>query len=253
MSGEDELETVTWKAASKMLYKHRRRYFIHDWIICRVPGGGNHTLWAQRIPLSRKSVQQPTSSLPLLQRPFPRIRSNAPQLPGPSATLHKPRTHVTPRASPSRNPNPIVSTQHLQGQRPFLSYRTSSASNRHHASRSLRYQAVHRDLPPEGCLLYVPAVTGPIEGVRLKDDRKKLGKSGIFLFGTSKKLTPQPRILAARIKRNRKNQQTKFKVRCERFVYTLALTDSAKAEKLKQSLPPCTSPSTPPHPLGCRP
>jgi hypothetical protein len=49
-------------------------------------------------------------------------------------------------------------------------------------------------------------------------------------------------ILAARIKRNRKNQQTKFKVRCERFVYTLALTDSAKAEKLKQSLPPCTSP-----------
>ncbi|CEJ55437.1 60S ribosomal protein [Penicillium cataractarum] len=43
---------------------------------------------------------------------------------------------------------------------------------------------------------------------------------------------------SARIKRNRKNQQTKFKVRCERFVYTLALTDSAKAEKLKQSLPP---------------
>ncbi|KAF7718048.1 60S ribosomal protein L38 [Penicillium ucsense] len=43
---------------------------------------------------------------------------------------------------------------------------------------------------------------------------------------------------SARIQRNRKNQQTKFKVRCERFVYTLALTDSAKAEKLKQSLPP---------------
>ncbi|KAJ5175283.1 60S ribosomal protein [Penicillium canariense] len=43
---------------------------------------------------------------------------------------------------------------------------------------------------------------------------------------------------SARIKRNRKNQQTKFKVRCERFIYTLSLTDSAKAEKLKQSLPP---------------
>jgi hypothetical protein len=47
--------------------------------------------------------------------------------------------------------------------------------------------------------------------------------------------------LAARIKRNRKSQQIKFKVRCERFIYTLALTDSAKADKLKQSLPPCTS------------
>ena len=31
--------------------------------------------------------------------------------------------------------------------------------NRHHASRSLRYQAVHRDLPPEGCLLYVSPVS----------------------------------------------------------------------------------------------
>lgn len=49
------------------------------------------------------------------------------------------------------------------------------------------------------------------------------------------------RTLAARIKRNRKSQQIKFKVRCERFIYTLALTDSAKADKLKQSLPPCTS------------
>ncbi|KAJ5675634.1 60S ribosomal protein [Penicillium macrosclerotiorum] len=42
---------------------------------------------------------------------------------------------------------------------------------------------------------------------------------------------------SARIKRNR-NQQTKFKVRCERLLYTLSLTDAAKADKLKQSLPP---------------
>jgi len=41
---------------------------------------------------------------------------------------------------------------------------------------------------------------------------------------------------AARIKKNK--QQTKFKVRCERFLYTLVLKDSEKAEKLKQSLPP---------------
>ncbi|GAB1204429.1 hypothetical protein APSETT445_003082 [Aspergillus pseudonomiae] len=43
---------------------------------------------------------------------------------------------------------------------------------------------------------------------------------------------------SARIKRNRKTQQVKFKVRCQRFVYTLALKDSDKADKLKQSLPP---------------
>ncbi|KAI4143473.1 MAG: hypothetical protein L6R39_004556 [Caloplaca ligustica] len=43
---------------------------------------------------------------------------------------------------------------------------------------------------------------------------------------------------SARIKRNRKSQQIKFKVRCHRFLYTLVLKDSDKADKLKQSLPP---------------
>jgi large subunit ribosomal protein L38e len=43
---------------------------------------------------------------------------------------------------------------------------------------------------------------------------------------------------AARIKRNRKSQQIKFKVRCKRLLYTLVLKDSDKADKLKQSLPP---------------
>lgn len=32
--------------------------------------------------------------------------------------------------------------------------------------------------------------------------------------------------------------QTKFKVRCSRYLYTLSLDDPDKAEKLKQSLPP---------------
>lgn len=45
--------------------------------------------------------------------------------------------------------------------------------------------------------------------------------------------------IAARIKRNRKTQQIKFKVRCNRFLYSLVLKDSDKADKLKQSLPPC--------------
>ncbi|BCR91952.1 60S ribosomal protein eL38 [Aspergillus chevalieri] len=43
---------------------------------------------------------------------------------------------------------------------------------------------------------------------------------------------------SARIKRNRKTQQIKFKVRCNRFLYSLVLKDSDKADKLKQSLPP---------------
>eukprot|EP00607_Mallomonas_marina_P007700 CAMPEP_0182416424 /NCGR_PEP_ID=MMETSP1167-20130531/712_1 /TAXON_ID=2988 /ORGANISM="Mallomonas Sp, Strain CCMP3275" /LENGTH=69 /DNA_ID=CAMNT_0024589161 /DNA_START=85 /DNA_END=294 /DNA_ORIENTATION=+ len=31
---------------------------------------------------------------------------------------------------------------------------------------------------------------------------------------------------------------TKFKIRCSRFLYTLKVTDSEKADKLTQSLPP---------------
>ncbi|KAK8256266.1 ribosomal protein L38e [Phyllosticta capitalensis] len=45
---------------------------------------------------------------------------------------------------------------------------------------------------------------------------------------------------SARIKKNKKSQQIKFKVRCHRYLYTLVLKDTDKAEKLKQSLPPGT-------------
>lgn len=47
-------------------------------------------------------------------------------------------------------------------------------------------------------------------------------------------------IAAARIKKNKKAGNIKFKVRCHRFIYTLVLKDTDKAEKLKQSLPPGT-------------
>ncbi|CZT18436.1 probable ribosomal protein L38 [Ramularia collo-cygni] len=43
---------------------------------------------------------------------------------------------------------------------------------------------------------------------------------------------------SARIKKSRVANQTKFKVRCNRYLYTLVLKDNDKAEKLKQSLPP---------------
>jgi large subunit ribosomal protein L38e len=50
-------------------------------------------------------------------------------------------------------------------------------------------------------------------------------------------------VTAARIKKNKigNTTQTKFKVRCHRYLYTLVLKDSDKAEKLKQSLPPSMS------------
>ncbi|CAG0921443.1 unnamed protein product [Notodromas monacha] len=41
---------------------------------------------------------------------------------------------------------------------------------------------------------------------------------------------------SVKIKKNPTN--TKFKVRCSRFLYTLVVTDKEKADKLKQSLPP---------------
>lgn len=37
--------------------------------------------------------------------------------------------------------------------------------------------------------------------------------------------------------------RTKFKVRCSRYLYTLAVDDPEKAEKLKQSLPPGALPA----------
>ena len=52
--------------------------------------------------------------------------------------------------------------------------------------------------------------------------------------------------VAARIKKNKKSQNVKFKVRCQKHLYTLVLKDSDKADKLKQSLPPSTrDPATP--------
>ncbi|KAG5457573.1 MAG: ribosomal L38e protein family-domain-containing protein [Olpidium bornovanus] len=43
---------------------------------------------------------------------------------------------------------------------------------------------------------------------------------------------------AKSVKIKKTGSQTKFKIRCSRFLYTLTIDDVAKAEKLKQSLPP---------------
>eukprot|EP00195_Chlamydomonas_chlamydogama_P011311 CAMPEP_0202897848 /NCGR_PEP_ID=MMETSP1392-20130828/6504_1 /ASSEMBLY_ACC=CAM_ASM_000868 /TAXON_ID=225041 /ORGANISM="Chlamydomonas chlamydogama, Strain SAG 11-48b" /LENGTH=69 /DNA_ID=CAMNT_0049583603 /DNA_START=72 /DNA_END=281 /DNA_ORIENTATION=- len=43
---------------------------------------------------------------------------------------------------------------------------------------------------------------------------------------------------ARSVKIKKTGGQTKFKVRCSKYLYTLCVVDSDKAEKLKQSLPP---------------
>ena len=45
-----------------------------------------------------------------------------------------------------------------------------------------------------------------------------------------------PRPAAVKIKKTAR--ATKFKVRCSKYLYTLRVVDSDKADKLKQSLPP---------------
>jgi len=40
------------------------------------------------------------------------------------------------------------------------------------------------------------------------------------------------------VKIRKRDTQTKFKIRCSRYLYTLVVTDAEKADKLTQSLPP---------------
>ncbi|KAJ1473236.1 ribosomal L38e protein family-domain-containing protein [Baffinella frigidus] len=43
---------------------------------------------------------------------------------------------------------------------------------------------------------------------------------------------------ASSVKIKKASGVTKFKVRCSKYLYTLCVTDSEKADKLRQSLPP---------------
>jgi large subunit ribosomal protein L38e len=49
-------------------------------------------------------------------------------------------------------------------------------------------------------------------------------------------LTQRKDATAIKVKKNK--AETKFKVRCKRYLYTIVVTDQAKASKLEQSLPP---------------
>ena len=48
-------------------------------------------------------------------------------------------------------------------------------------------------------------------------------------------------VVGARLKKSTKSKDIKLKLRGKRFLYTLILKDSDKADKIKQSLPPSKS------------
>ncbi|KAJ8594749.1 ribosomal protein L38e [Rhizopogon salebrosus TDB-379] len=59
-----------------------------------------------------------------------------------------------------------------------------------------------------------------------------------FIEIARRKDASQARIKKTAAKTASGKVQTKFKVRCSRYLYTLSVDDPEKAEKLKQSLPP---------------
>ncbi|KAK5064180.1 hypothetical protein LTR84_000012 [Exophiala bonariae] len=59
------------------------------------------------------------------------------------------------------------------------------------------------------------------------------------LFQRSQIIPPRNKTrLGARLKKSTKGKDIKLKLRGKRFLYTLKLKDSDKADKIKQSLPP---------------
>jgi large subunit ribosomal protein L38e len=48
----------------------------------------------------------------------------------------------------------------------------------------------------------------------------------------------RPDAKSLKIQKSSSKKVTKFKVKCSKYLYTLVLTDSLKADKLVQSLPP---------------
>ncbi|KIY52214.1 ribosomal protein L38e, partial [Fistulina hepatica ATCC 64428] len=59
-----------------------------------------------------------------------------------------------------------------------------------------------------------------------------------FIKMATRKDASQARIKKTIAKAPGAKSQTKFKLRCSRYLYTLSVDDPEKAEKLRQSLPP---------------
>ena len=91
-----------------------------------------------------------------------------------------------------------------------------------------------------------------LEDSKCRSRSKISNNSSKSVVARTPNVTSYPKVVliyvAARIQKSvsklTAQKQTKFKVRCSRFVYTLAIDDSDKADKIRQSLPPCTFPPT---------
>lgn len=99
------------------------------------------------------------------------------------------------------------------------------------AQADQRHQALPRDRPPEGrdsYVLFCSARAAP---------RRSAANAPVARI--KKTAVKRPATATSTKSKAAKQQvQTKFKIRCSRYLYTLVLHDAEKAEKLKQSLPP---------------
>merc|ERR1712054_291195 len=83
------------------------------------------------------------------------------------------------------------------------------------------------------CALHRP------RGARAKGEKEPGGRAMPKQISEIKDFLLTARRKDARsVKIKKTGDVTKFKVRCQKYLYTLCVTDSDKAEKLKQSLPP---------------
>ncbi len=150
----------------------------------------------------------------------------------PSATWLDPPAYSSFKGFRFAKPNPITHNQNSRYLHPQ------------------RQRDSRKPIPPLPTFSHLTSVTMPSEVSDIKQFIEICRRKDAECKPTSTSLAP-PReqrigiansnlMIAARIKKNPKSQQIKFKVRCRRLLYTLVLKDSDKAEKLKQSLPPST-------------
>ena len=134
----------------------------------------------------------------------------------------KPRTEINLKIKTPNAQHHQISVFPLPRPSCLAKYQTSSSSSR---SADARTPSVSLLLPTASFDSKMPHIH---THTRERERERERERGSIADAGSTD--------LAGHIKRNA--HQIKFKVRCHRFLYTLVLKDSEKADKLKQSLPP---------------
>ncbi|CAE8645608.1 unnamed protein product, partial [Polarella glacialis] len=105
----------------------------------------------------------------------------------------------------------------------------------------MRWKSVDAHVPPEEWRAFARLMEARLAGAEVKPLMGDLASIADWLKSplTTKGFLQIARRKDARSVKIKKNgTETKFKIRCSTYLYTLVMTDKAKAEKLKQSLPP---------------